>query len=72
LHNKPAGCGAAEAYASGHGSEEEEEEEEEEEGRTRFDDSKRRNDAVNFKTVASSFFILPGESQNISKRRLVP
>jgi hypothetical protein len=30
LHNKPAGCGAAEAYASGPDSEEEEEEEEEE------------------------------------------
>jgi ribosomal protein L12E/L44/L45/RPP1/RPP2 len=30
LHNKPADCGAAEAYASGPGSEEEEEEEEEE------------------------------------------
>jgi hypothetical protein len=29
LHNKPAGGGAAEAYASGPGSEEEEEEEEE-------------------------------------------
>jgi hypothetical protein len=27
LHNKPAGCGAAEAYASGPGSEEDEEEE---------------------------------------------
>jgi hypothetical protein len=30
LHNKPAGCGVAEAYASGTGSKEEEEEEEEE------------------------------------------
>jgi hypothetical protein len=30
LHNKPAGCGAVEAYVSGPGSEEEEEEEEEE------------------------------------------
>jgi hypothetical protein len=29
LHNKPAGCGATEAYASGPGSEEEEEEGEE-------------------------------------------